>query len=52
MSTAGKNISMKEMRDFIETLEINQKDKENLLKLEPENYIGLASKIVEIEVNK
>ena len=50
--TRGKNISMKEMRDFIETLEINQKDKENLLKLEPENYIGLASKIVEIEVNK
>ncbi len=47
--TRGKNISMKE---FIETLEINKEDKESLLKLEPENYIGLASKLVEIEVNK
>lgn len=50
--TRGKNISMKEMRKFIENLEINEKDKENLLKLEPENYIGLASKLVEIELNK
>ena len=46
--TRGKNISMKEMRNFIETLEINEKDKENLLKLEPENYIGLASRLVEM----
>lgn len=50
--TRGKNISMKEMKNFIENLEINKKDKENLLKLEPENYTGLASKLVEIELNK
>lgn len=50
--TRGKNISMKEMKNFIENLEINKKDKENLLKLEPENYTGLASKLVKIELNK
>ena len=50
--TRGKNISMKDMKDFIKTLEINEKDKQNLLKLQPENYIGLASKLVEIELKK
>lgn len=50
--TRGKNISMEEMRSFIESLDINKEDKENLLKLEPNNYIGLADKLVKIELNK
>ena len=29
----------------IENLEINKEDKDNLLKLEPENYLGLAREI-------
>lgn len=40
--TRGKNISIEEMRSFIEKLEIDSKDKEVLLKLTPETYIGIA----------
>jgi adenylosuccinate lyase len=44
--TRGKNISMIEIRKFIEKLDINNEDKERLLELEPQNYVGLASKLV------
>ena len=47
--TRGKNISIEEMRSFIEKLDINKEDKERLLKLEPENYTGLAEKLVKKE---
>lgn len=43
--TRGKNITIEQMRCFIENLEINKEDKDNLLKLEPENYLGLAREI-------
>lgn len=46
--TRGKNISMEQMRFFITTLEIDEKDKETLLKLEPEDYIGVASKLASL----
>lgn len=43
--TRGKNISMEDIREFIQNLEINKDDKEMLLNLTPEKYIGLAEKI-------
>lgn len=43
--TRGKNISMEDIREFIRNLEINKDDKEMLLNLTPEKYIGLAEKI-------
>lgn len=43
--TRGKHISLEEIRKFVEDLEIDEKDKEILLSLTPENYIGLASTI-------
>lgn len=43
--TRGKRVSIEEFRVFISGLEINKQDKERLLKLTPENYIGLANKI-------
>lgn len=43
--TRGKRVSLEEFRKFISDLEINKQDKEMLLKLTPENYIGLANKI-------
>lgn len=43
--TRGKNISLEAMRVFIKELEINEKDKEVLLNLTPEKYIGLAESI-------
>ncbi len=43
--TRGKRVSLEEFRKFISRLEINKEDKEMLLKLTPENYIGLANKI-------
>lgn len=40
--TRGKNISLEAIRDFVKNLNISQKDKEMLLNLTPENYLGLA----------
>lgn len=45
--TRGKEISMQELRKFIEELEINDSDKKILLNITPESYIGLAEKLVE-----
>lgn len=44
--TRGKNISMIEIREFVEKLDIDENDKARLLMLEPQNYIGLADKLV------
>lgn len=46
--TRGKNISITELKKFIETLKISESDKNKLLELEPENYIGLAQKLVDL----
>ena len=40
--TRGKEISIEEIRKFVSTLEINEKDKETLMNLTPKKYIGLA----------
>ena len=46
--TRGKHISMVEVREFVEKLEISSVDKERLLELKPENYLGLADKLVDL----
>lgn len=43
--TRGKNISREDIREFVTNLAINEQDKEILLNLTPEHYIGLAEKI-------
>ena len=45
--TRGKNISLEDIRSFIKNLEIDENDKNTLLELTPENYIGLSAKLVE-----
>ena len=42
----GKKISLKDMREFIYTLDINKEDKERLMNLEPKDYVGLAKELV------
>lgn len=49
--TRGRHISLEEIREFVKTLEIEAEDKEVLLNLTPEAYIGLASSIAK-KVNK
>ena len=43
--TRGKKVTLEELRDFVQKLEIDENDKERLLKLKPQNYIGLAEEI-------
>ena len=43
--TRGKNISMNEITEFVNGLDINDKDKETLLNLRTETYVGLAEEI-------
>jgi adenylosuccinate lyase len=45
--TRGERIDRKSMGNFIRSLKISADDKETLLGLSPESYIGEASKIVE-----
>ncbi|MFA6304844.1 MAG: adenylosuccinate lyase [Patescibacteria group bacterium] len=45
--TRGEKISKSDIQKFIRSLKINKEEKANLLKLTPENYIGLAPKLVE-----
>lgn len=44
--TRGKNITIETIRQFVENMEIDENDKENLLKLTPETYTGLAKNLV------
>ena len=49
--TRGKNISKDSIQEFINSLDIlSDEDKNTLLKLTPESYTGLATKIVEDEL--
>ncbi|MCX6752181.1 MAG: adenylosuccinate lyase [Candidatus Nomurabacteria bacterium] len=43
--TRGKVVTLSDIHKFIETLEISEKVKKELLKITPENYTGLASKL-------
>ena len=45
--TQGESVDAKSVAKFVTNLKITDKDKRTLLALTPENYIGLASKIVE-----
>lgn len=42
----GKKVTLADIHAFIETLKVNPKVKKELLKITPENYTGLASKLV------
>lgn len=46
--TRGKHISMEEIKEFINNVDINIEDKKKLLNLKPENYLGLAEKIAKL----
>ena len=43
--TRGKQVTLEDIHNFINSLTINDKIKKELLKITPENYIGLASKL-------
>ncbi len=45
--TRGSEITLDGIRGFVESLEINENDKQKLLELTPSTYIGLSSKLVE-----
>jgi len=45
--TRGKKIGKAEVQKFIKTLKIPAADKNRLLKLTPETYVGLAEKLVD-----
>lgn len=45
--TRGKKINKAAVQDFIKSLKLPAKDEKNLLDLTPENYTGLAEKLVE-----
>jgi len=44
--TRGKVVTLADIHKFISTLDVSDKTKKELLKITPENYIGLASKFV------
>ncbi|MFH1201001.1 MAG: adenylosuccinate lyase [bacterium] len=43
--TRGKQVTLEDIRKFIDTLEVGDKIKKELKKITPENYIGLASSL-------
>jgi adenylosuccinate lyase len=43
--TRGKQVTLRDMHDFIKSLEVSSKIKKELLKITPENYTGLASEL-------
>lgn len=43
----GKKITKKDIKDFVNKLDINEEDKKILLELEPKDYIGLCEKIID-----
>jgi len=45
--TRGASISLEELRKFINSLNISDEDKNILLNLTPETYVGLADKLVD-----
>ena len=47
--TRGKKIGSSEIKAFVDSLDINSNDKKILLSINAESYIGLSSKLVDIE---
>ena len=48
--TRGKEVTSKDIKDFILSLHITQEDKDRLLRLTPKTYVGLSNIIVEQNV--
>ena len=46
--TRGKKVTLEDLKGFINTLEIDEQDKERLLNLTPSTYLGLAEKLCEL----
>ena len=47
LTRGNSSLTLETFKEFIGTLEISSEDKENLLALTPENYTGIADKLVE-----
>lgn len=47
LTRGNSSLTLENFREFINSLEINPKDKESLLALSPENYTGIANKLVD-----
>ncbi len=43
--TRGKNVTLADIHQFINTMEVSEKVKKELLEITPENYTGLASRL-------
>ncbi|OGI94997.1 adenylosuccinate lyase [Candidatus Nomurabacteria bacterium RIFCSPLOWO2_01_FULL_42_17] len=43
--TRGKEVTLSDIHEFIDNLKVSEKIKKELLKITPENYTGLASKL-------
>ena len=46
--TQGQSINAESMAEFVSGLKISDEDKQTLLKLTPELYTGLSSKLVDL----
>ena len=46
--TRGQSINAESMAEFVSGLKIADEDKKTLMELTPENYIGLAPKLVKL----
>ena len=46
--TRGKKVTLEDLHEFIKTLDVSDSVKKELLKLTPENYTGLASKLAKL----
>lgn len=46
--TRGKRVTRKEIDNFVNNLNVSEKVKEELLSLSPQNYTGLAEKLVDL----
>ena len=46
--TRGKQITLLDIHKFINSLAVSDKIKKELLSITPENYIGLAPKLVDL----
>ncbi len=47
--TRGKKVTIQEIQEFIKNLDISENLKQELLRLTPENYIGLAKELINLE---
>src|SRR3989344_431791 len=49
--TRGKQVTLEDFAQFIDTLAVNENVKKGLKQLRPENYLGLAEKLAKVSVN-